>query len=269
MFRRRRRDLVIAVGGSLIGAGLLVAIALWPTWPARRRLVTNAPDVKFWCLHFYGLARTKSDTLAVDATPPSDWAGSDNPPRCGELRVGGLLDTTAPSAPVRYCPLNARGPIRISEDSIGTLPLGAVLRRLRETCPAARETVHYDEAALAFPFPGLTATAVQSRDSLQLGLPADIWIAEGPTGLLPNDVPMTARWADLRKAYGPGRIARGETAVTAMFCAHPRLFFTLSAPPETVDFSGPEVDLSLVPDSATMRDVWIHNTPEPEPGWRC
>jgi hypothetical protein len=185
-------------------------------------------------------------------------------------RSESLASPRQASTTAQFC-VDARGPIQISEDSVGTLALDAALRQLRESCPTASDTRHYaeteDYAALVFPFPGLSATAVQWRDSLQPDMPADSWIVEGTNGVLPNGVPMTAPWAALRRAYGTGLVARGEVALTAMCCAHRRLFFILRASPETMENGGPDPDLSLVPDSTRIRNVSIAR--QPELGWRC
>ena len=77
---------------------------------------------------------------------------------------------------------------------------------------------------------------------------------------------MTASWAELRRAYGRGMVARGEVSLTAMFCAHERVFFTLSASPDVMDVSTSE-DLSLVPDSTRVKDIGIF--PRPNPTWHC
>lgn len=177
-------------------------------------------------------------------------------------------DTATPTRP--QCAPAAGSPLRISEDSIGNWALDAALGTLRKRCPAARETRQYGEsesyAAVAFPLDGLTATAVQYRDSLDRNQPADAWSVEGTNGVLPNGVPMTASWAELRRAYGRGMVARGEVSLTAMFCAHERVFFTLSASPDVMDVSTSE-DLSLVPDSTRVKDIGIF--PRPNPTWHC
>lgn len=177
---------------------------------------------------------------------------------------------TVPPTRAQCAPARAGGPLRISEDSIGDWALDAALGTLRKRCPAARDTVQYGEsesyAAVAFPLDGLTATAIQYRDSLDPHQPADAWGVEGTNGVLPKEVPMTASWAELRRAYGRGMVARGEVALTAMFCAHERLFFTLSASPDVMDLSTSE-DLSLVPDATRISDVGIF--PRPNPTWHC
>jgi hypothetical protein len=89
--KQQRTGLVIKIGAVLIAAALLAVFALWP---AKTRLATAAGALQ--CRHLYAIAHTRSETLAVDQTPPFEWTnGDDNPLRCGELRGRGLLDTTA------------------------------------------------------------------------------------------------------------------------------------------------------------------------------
>jgi len=193
---------------------------------------------------------------------------SETPDSAASQAVPSQVSTQHDTAPP--CARAGGSPLRISEDSIGNWGLDAALGTLRKRCLAAHETRQYSEsesyAALAFPLDGLTATAVQYRDSLDPNQPADAWSVEGSNGVLPNGVPMTASWAELRRAYGRGMVARGEVSLTAMFCAHERVFFTLNASPDVMDVSTSE-DLSLIPDSTRVRDIGIF--PRPNPTWHC
>jgi len=90
-----RREVVIKVAAALFGAALLALFALWPTKPR----LTVAPSA-LRCRHLYAIAHSRTETLAVDATPPLEWTnGDDKPLRCGELRVRGLLDTATAHRP--------------------------------------------------------------------------------------------------------------------------------------------------------------------------
>jgi len=176
-----------------------------------------------------------------------------------------------PSLISRSCVVDSERPVPISEDSIGPLPVSAMIGSFRESCPSARRTTYYGEseayAALAFPFAGLDVMAVQWQDSLKSHLPADTWRVRGASGVLPGGVPMTATWGALRRAYGRGKVLGGEGDVTAMFCAHSRLFFSIRASPDNMEFTGSDADLLLIPDYATIREVWISR--EPDPAWKC
>jgi hypothetical protein len=89
MLSPTRRSLGTKVGAALLAAALLAFFALWPT----RSRYTTAP-ASLRCRHLYAIAHTRTDTLAVDATPPFEWTnGNDKPLRCGELRLRGLIDT--------------------------------------------------------------------------------------------------------------------------------------------------------------------------------
>ena len=172
-----------------------------------------------------------------------------------------------------YCP-GASAAIRISEDSIGPLDLSMNLNALHALCPAARFTVSYGvesaNPAVAFPFQGLTATAIQHEDSLLPSQPADAWRVSGDSGVLLGNVPLTARWTQFRQAFGPGIARRGisidENRVTIMFCAHPRILLIFHASPDSIAPDRP-ADLSRIPADATIQEIDI--LPEPNATWQC
>jgi hypothetical protein len=109
----------------------------------------------------------------------------------------------------------------------------------------------------------VTAVAVQFGYSMTPQLPADMWVVEGTAGFLPRGVPLDGTWGALSNAYGRA-IGDTDFGVTVMFCAHPRLFFDLSA---DLRDTGPITDFSLIPDSARITRVTIVRT---RPGgWLC
>lgn len=172
---------------------------------------------------------------------------------------------------VRYCLEGSAAPVRISEDSIGSLDLGMDLRSLRRICAAAHDTIRYGEndayPAVVFPFNGLTAVAVQYRDALRLDEPADAWVVRGGNGVLPGEVSLTASWAQFRKAYGRGLgHAAYDVGVTVMFCAHPRLFVHLDVPGDSVP-PGLTADLSRIPNDARITELSIFL--KANPTWTC
>jgi hypothetical protein len=186
-----------------------------------------------------------------------------------------VIERAQPGPLRQYCQANVAGPLRISEDSIGPLDLEAPLERLRGLCPAARDTVWYGREsaspAVFFPFSGLSVFAVQDQDSLLLEAPADGWEVRETNGLLFGQLPLTAPWVDLQRAFGPGIASRANTStdekvVTVMFCSHPRAFLVLRAPPESVT-PGSRADLSRIPSLATVVQVAIY--PRPNPTWTC
>ncbi len=190
-------------------------------------------------------------------------AGSDR-------RAGGSRDAAGrqnADALLEDCSQDSGAAVRISDDSIGPLPLGATMQSLRATCRAARDTVRYGESSsypgVVFPFHGLSVVAFQYEDSLHLDEPADTWIVRGANGLLPNGVRTTATWAELRKAYGPGR-GGGDLGLAVMFCTHPNLFLELDASPDSVRHDRP-TDLSRIPNNARITEILIERTPP----WSC
>jgi hypothetical protein len=172
-----------------------------------------------------------------------------------------------------YC-WRVAGPVYISEDSIGPLDLGTTVASLRATCRAAYETVVYGEEstnpAVAFPFEGLTATAVQHQDSLLPRQVADAWTVTGPNGLLFGRLRLSAPWAEFRDAFGPG-IVSSAGRVTVMFCAHPRLLFVVDASTDSVALDQQpgswNHNLSRIPRLANIKEVDIF--PRPMADWSC
>jgi len=175
--------------------------------------------------------------------------------------------------PKGYCSLVA-GPVYISEDSIGPLDLGMTMASLKATCRAAYETVVYGEEsanpAVAFPFEGLTATAVQHQDSLLPQQAADAWSITGPNGLLFGRLRLSAPWVEFRDAFGPG-IVSSAGGVTVMFCAHPRLLFVVDASSDSIAIDEQpgswNHNLSRIPRLANIKEVDIF--PRPMADWSC
>lgn len=171
----------------------------------------------------------------------------------------------------QQCGIRVNLPVRITEDSVGPLPISAPLSRLRQLCSLARDTIAYGEEssypALVFHFGGLRIVAAQQdRDSLDMGHTAETWFVRGKEGMLPSSVPLSARWSTLRKTYGPG-IGQSGSDVTVMFCKLPRMLFTLDADPERVGDIAAH-GLSTIPDSTTIREVTIV-APPGLGGWVC
>jgi len=174
-----------------------------------------------------------------------------------------------------YCVPRGAGPVRISEDSIGPLDLTAPLERLKALCPGSGDTVWYGgetaSPAVFLPFDGLTVFAVQHQDSLVRDQPADGWEIRGTNGLLFGRLPLTASWVEFQSAFGPGiasgaNVSTDEKSVTVMFCAHPRVFLVLEAPPESLTL-GRRADLSRIPSVARIVQLAIYARPNPT--WSC
>ena len=177
-------------------------------------------------------------------------------------------------ASAHYCSGDS-GSFRVSEDSVGPLDLWLPLQNLRAICPAAQDTIHYGEndtyPSVVFHFHGVTAVATQWEDSLLPNKPADVWAVFGDKGLLYGRLPLAAHWAAFRDALGPRGLAHGggfsvdEEKVTVMFCAYPRIFFDVEAPPNSVEEDSQ--DLSRIPSDATIRNVAFFQ--QPNPTWHC
>ena len=176
----------------------------------------------------------------------------------------------------RYCSQGV-GPLPISEDSIGPLELGMNIARLRAACPASRDSVVYGHetanAALLFPFDGLTVLAVQHEDSLMPQRPADAWIVRGSKGLVLGQVSLSAPWVEFTVAFGAGIVdaQSEEDQVTVMFCSHPRLLFFVAASSGSVALDDRpgywNHNLSRIPGVAGLKELDI--LPSPNPTWHC
>ena len=119
-----------------------------------------------------------------------------------------LLVTGAPTPSRRgaECPHHSKGPLRLSQDSIGPLPTHAALNALRHLCPNALTTTVYGFEAelpgLEFAFPSLWAVAFQKGDSLVGARAADGWELKGCNAVLPRGVRACASWAEVARAFG-------------------------------------------------------------------
>jgi len=170
----------------------------------------------------------------------------------------------------RYCAWDDGRPFRITQDSVGPFSVITVLGKLRSACPGARDTLMVGEEsyspAVSFHFRGQTVVAAQQdHDSLESDDIADTWIIRGRKALLPQGVTMSSTWSALRAAYGPATGMSGSEVVV-MFCKMPRMFFTLSADPESVGDVGAH-GVSLIPDTTTIKEVQI--SPHGLGGWVC
>ncbi len=122
--------------------------------------------------------------------------------------LAGLLFLGAPTHPlyVGQCPYRGRGPLRLSQDSVGPLPTRASLDALRRLCPNAKPTGVYgfeeEFPGLEFSFPSLWAVAFQKRDTLEGIHAADGWEVKGCNAVLPRGVSACATWGELARSYG-------------------------------------------------------------------
>jgi len=236
------------------------------------RLSAHASAPVHRLAHEVGFGR--HDSLARGQAVPRPLTSATKPSACSIALVVALtfIGVSASGSARAHrpatCHLNATpgtGPLRISQDSIGILPVTATIRRLRRVCADARDTVMSsgppgsNEPAfpgLFIPYRGLTILALQYRaDLLESDMPPDGWIVAGTNGLLPGGVPMGARWSTLWRRYGAAQVtARGVLVVR--FCSLPSLLFTLDVDPTVVVTSG-RVDLALIPDDAAVHHILV------------
>jgi hypothetical protein len=107
--------------------------------------------------------------------------------------------------------------VRIAPRRIGALPLNLTIAELRRRCANfGWTTTNGDEAldtAVLLIRPGLRVVGVVAtlanedgdRRPLQIdsGARVTLWKVSGTRAVLPDGVPITATWDDLRRAYGP------------------------------------------------------------------
>ncbi len=174
------------------------------------------------------------------------------------------LQAQGPSGPDGRCPAPASEPPVLSPDSIGYLRLDEHLGRLRELCPAARDTTARPQGnagtaypGLVFRFDSLTVIALQyGGTALDTSRAADGWIVLGSRATIQRKVPLAAPWSALHAALGTVQVnARGVLAVR--FCSFPNAIITLSTDPGAVVTRGGQVDLSSIPPEATVHHVFI------------
>lgn len=171
------------------------------------------------------------------------------------------------SAAIQASAFCRRGPhdtMLVTDRGVDGLGVDWPLKRLRDRCPAARDTLYAwaegSYPALQISFRGATILAVQASDAGQpdLSAPADFWIVSGDSVRLPSQLSLKAKWAALRSAYG-GAVGQAldeslET-IDFTFCALPRLRFRISA--AGVDSTASLTDPASYPDSAHVRAVLI------------
>ena len=176
-----------------------------------------------------------------------------------------------PPLPSRQHALCVRtDPLRLTEKCIGPLPVRAPISQLKAIQADSKDSVHYGEndsyPGIVFHFVGLTAAGWQYNDSLQPNSPVDTWVVTGARAMLPEGVPITAEWTQLRGQYGRG-IVDTEDGIRVMFCRFPSLVFELSFDSaRKLDGLG-RIDMSRIPPGARIASITI--AVEPAAGWNC
>ena len=126
------------------------------------------------------------------------------------------------------------GPVRISPQAVGPLPVAAPVRQLLTICHGVqtlREAEEHNYPAVEFHIGGLTILASQTieGDSVNLDDRADTWEVKGTSGLLPMGVPLNSSWGALRRAYGAAVVNTVFDEVEVMFCKFPSMSLYLDA----------------------------------------
>lgn len=177
--------------------------------------------------------------------------------------IVGMTSTTRGTAILRQeaCGVAAPESLRISEDSIGPLPLFLPIDRVAAVCPSADTTFvgggGRQYPAMVVHFPGITAVGIQYRgtrlDRLQ---PADGWVVFGSGGRLPGNSTLSSDWWYLSAGLGTWQ-GTNRGVFVVRFCREPRVVFTMNADSAALERMGDPPNMAAVPRSATIRHVLI------------
>ena len=190
------------------------------------------------------------------------WSGC--PIRTAMAVLGVLLALMRPCTvgAQQSCQRGQDEPVRVSEDSIGPLPLFASISSLAASCPSGTDTVFVGPSGRRFPakvyhFQELSALAVQYRGAvLDSGRSPDGWIVTGWSGVLPGDVPLGSSWSMLWLRYGSAQ-ANNRNVLVVRFCRLPRMLFTMNLDSVSLEPLGEPVDLAAIPRFATIHHLLI------------
>jgi len=161
--------------------------------------------------------------------------------------------------------------VQIAPGHIGTLPLDLPLGELHRRCPnLGWTTTNGDESldtAVLLTRPGLRVVGVVAtladeggdRRPLRVDSTAHIaiWKVSGTRGLLPDSVPLSASWNDLRRAYGPLGAFALNGIVYVTICRRPGMNVEM-------DLSHPDAPINStdgVPQNPATVDSLMTGTP--------
>ena len=174
-------------------------------------------------------------------------------------------------------------PVRITRDSLGTLPLKAPLAALVQRIPASKRVAWGDSdlsyPALAFRIGTLQVWAVQRREppddadtipDLDLTKAADFYAIEGTGGVLPTGGLTGSTWGQLRPTLGPVVVyAKPGMPIQVRLCRYPWLvvgFASIKKPPRRDGTVAP----TSIPSSARPKYFHLHpSDPAADPHQKC
>ncbi len=163
------------------------------------------------------------------------------------------------------CRSDSAGMVEVSLACIGPISLDSTLRSLRARFPDAKEGPFYVEdpgrgayAGVIFHVGGLEVLATQFRRVIVWDRMASAWMLTGSRALLPQGVPITSTWAELRRAYS-GRVILHdpELGIRAEFCAAPGLIMTLRVEEPADSLVRANRNVDDVPGTATVSGILI------------
>ena len=173
------------------------------------------------------------------------------------------------------CGQQTAGPVRLTPDSIGPIPLWASVAAIRQVCRTAKDTLQRGVAtemggntypAIVVYFPDLKVIGVQWAPTLDAQAPVNVWSVRGANGVLPGGATLGATWKQL-SGRGRGMMSMGPDSVKLMFCDSPGLFLHLRGAPRPAGHVDPN-DLSQIPGDWVLQSVEMGREKD-EPGWHC
>ena len=175
----------------------------------------------------------------------------------GDPRPGATTPRTRSS-----CQQPGSGPLQVSTETIGGLPLEESLRQLKVRCPlptAARfDSFESTGPGLAFPFDSIKLIGFQHGAKLDLLKPAVGWEVTGCGARLPRGVSTCARWSELIAAYGDSGTGNTEFGPAVVHLrALPGYSFELNVTDSVVGSLETQSDLSRIPGNARLVRIRI------------
>ena len=160
------------------------------------------------------------------------------------------------------CQQPGYGPLQVSTDAIGGLPLDEPLGQLKVRCPLATPTrfnsFESTAPALAFPFDSINLIGFQHGAKLDLLKPAVGWEITGCGGRLPRGVSTCARWSQLIAVYGDSGTGNTEFGPAVVHLrALPGYSLELNVTDSVIGSLETQSDLSRIPGNARLVRISI------------
>jgi len=156
----------------------------------------------------------------------------------------------------------------VTPHAIGPLDLTLPITALRLLCPSARDTTWDGEEtvnpSIVFHLGTVTVMASQHvgrhDGSLTPTLPADFWRVIGSAARMGPTLTLASTWHDLHASLGRMVIAENDDFGLALeVCRSPHIWLFAHPAPPGESFA-PD-DLSFIPDSTKVQEIWVLTWP--------